>query len=71
MVFNKASSLIGYTMPLLPIIDMPPFIPMFSLKVFLPTSSPSGAYINTSYPLGLTCLTSFSIICLGTGLMAA
>ena len=43
MVSIRAASLIGSTIPLVPSIEMPPTIPNLGLKVFLATSSPSGA----------------------------
>ena len=75
IVSINASVLIGLTIPLVPMIDIPPSIPICGLKVFFATSSPSGADISTVTPILMQCsyksLVSASfIIFLGTLLIA-
>ena len=75
-VSKTALRLMGSTIPLVPIMDMPPLMPMFGLKVFSAIFSPSGTetviFIPPLYPkLWQTDFMASEIIFLGTEFMAA
>ena len=67
-----ASSDIGFTIPVVPRIEIPPIIPSFAFNVFLAVSSPFGTNISTSAPIpcGNTLSTACLIIFKGTGFIA-
>ena len=46
----RADSLMGSTMPVVPRMEMPPWMPRRGLKVFLASSTPAGAEITTFRP---------------------
>ena len=66
------SSDMGFTIPVVPNIDIPPIIPSFAFNVFFAVSSPLGTDISTSAPnpSGNISSTVSLIIFKGTGFIA-
>ena len=69
----SASWDMGLTMPVVPIMEMPPRMPSLGLKVFLASSSPPGTEMVIFSPLHFfrSGTAADCIMSLGTGLMAA
>ena len=67
-----ASSDIGFTIPVVPRIEIPPIIPSFAFNVFFAVSSPFGTKISISapFPVGRTLSTAALIIFKGVGFIA-